>query len=245
MKSVAAKKLKPVSKPSVSKSKKVDPKASKAKVQKKPETKPLKTKPSKASAKPAKGKPAKVTKERPSAKKGVPEKQKSLKEKAKSGKAVDGELEIDEEDIEEEADLESVEAIVAEAQEAVDLTVEEDDETDRKVQLPSDLIVISDDDDDIPVQNLTISGATADPVKDYLKQIGKVALLNAELEVELAKRIEAGLFAEEKLATTKKLSPSERRDLNWVVKDGQRAKSHLLEANLRLDVSLAKRYTGR
>jgi RNA polymerase primary sigma factor len=82
-------------------------------------------------------------------------------------------------------------------------------------------------------------------VKDYLKQIGKVALLNAELEVELAKRIEAGLFAEEKLATSKNLAPAERRDLTWVVKDGARAKSHLLEANLRLVVSLAKRYTGR
>ncbi|NBW74110.1 MAG: RNA polymerase sigma factor, partial [Microbacteriaceae bacterium] len=89
------------------------------------------------------------------------------------------------------------------------------------------------------------TGATADPVKDYLKQIGKVALLNAELEVELAKRIEAGLFAEEKLATDKKMSRDMQRDLKWVVKDGQRAKSHLLEANLRLVVSLAKRYTGR
>ena len=239
-----SKKLKPATKVAPAKAKKVDPKTAKAKVQKKPESKPLKNKPSKVSAKPVKAKPAKVAKEKVGVKKAIPEKQKSLKEKAKSGKPGDPELEIDEEDIE-EADLESVEAIVAEAQEAVDLTVEEDDEADRKVQLPSDLIVISDDDDDIPVQNLTISGATADPVKDYLKQIGKVALLNAELEVELAKRIEAGLFAEEKLATTKKLSPSERRDLNWVVKDGQRAKSHLLEANLRLVVSLAKRYTGR
>lgn len=239
-----SKKLKPATKVAPAKAKKVDPKTGKAKVQKKPESKPLKNKPSKVSAKPVKAKPAKVAKEKVGVKKAIPEKQKSLKEKAKSGKPGDPELEIDEEDIE-EADLESVEAIVAEAQEAVDLTVEEDDEADRKVQLPSDLIVISDDDDDIPVQNLTISGATADPVKDYLKQIGKVALLNAELEVELAKRIEAGLFAEEKLATTKKLSPSERRDLNWVVKDGQRAKSHLLEANLRLVVSLAKRYTGR
>jgi RNA polymerase primary sigma factor len=239
-----SKKLKPATKVAPAKAKKVDPKTAKAKVQKKPVSKPLKNKPSKVSAKPFKAKPAKVAKEKVGVKKAIPEKQKSLKEKAKSGKPGDTEFEIDEEDIE-EADLESVEAIVAEAQEAVDLTVEEDDEADRKVQLPSDLIVISDDDDDIPVQNLTISGATADPVKDYLKQIGKVALLNAELEVELAKRIEAGLFAEEKLATTKKLSPSERRDLNWVVKDGQRAKSHLLEANLRLVVSLAKRYTGR
>ncbi len=212
-------------------------------------TKPAKTKPSKATAKPLKTKPAKPAPKVPAKKTAaVPEKQKTLKEKAKSGKPKDPELEgDDDEDIDEDVDLGSVEEIVAEAQEAVDITAEEDEDAESrsKVQLPSDLIVISDDDDDIPVQNLTISGATADPVKDYLKQIGKVALLNAELEVELAKRIEAGLFAEEKLATTKKLSPAERRDLNWVVKDGQRAKSHLLEANLRLVVSLAKRYTGR
>ena len=155
------------------------------------------------------------------------------------------EAEIDDEEIE----LEAVEDIVAEAVEAVDLTVVEEDHKDdpitESIQLPADALVLSDDDDDIPVQNLTISGATADPVKDYLKQIGKVALLNAELEVELAKRIEAGLFAEEKLATAKSLAPAERRDLTWVIKDGQRAKSHLLEANLRLVVSLAKRYTGR
>ena len=212
-------------------------------------TKPSKTKPSKATAKPLKTKPAKPAPKVPAKKTAaVPEKQKTLKEKAKSGKPSDPELEgDDDEDIDEDVDLGSVEEIVAEAQEAVDITAEDDEDAESrsKVQLPSDLIVISDDDDDIPVQNLTISGATADPVKDYLKQIGKVALLNAELEVELAKRIEAGLFAEEKLATTKKLSPAERRDLNWVVKDGQRAKSHLLEANLRLVVSLAKRYTGR
>ncbi|MFM1993444.1 MAG: hypothetical protein RL537_133 [Actinomycetota bacterium] len=195
-----------------------------------------------APAKPLKGKQLPVKKTA-----GVPEKQAGIKSKAKGAKPASAELEDDEdEEIDPEEDLTSVEEIVAEAQEAVDLTADEDEEPENaKPQLPSDLIVISDDDDDIPVQNLTISGATADPVKDYLKQIGKVALLNAELEVELAKRIEAGLFAEEKLATAKKLSPSERRDLNWVVKDGQRAKSHLLEANLRLVVSLAKRYTGR
>lgn len=153
----------------------------------------------------------------------------------------------DEED-EEEVELEPVEDIVAEAQEAVDLTAEDEAKEElatESIQLPADVLVLNNDDDDIPVQNLTISGATADPVKDYLKQIGKVALLNAELEVELAKRIEAGLFAEEKLSLAKNLSPQERRDLTWVVKDGQRAKSHLLEANLRLVVSLAKRYTGR
>jgi RNA polymerase primary sigma factor len=184
------------------------------------------------------------------------------KSKAKDSKAAPrksrkAKAEVDAEEGEDEEDIEegdSVEDIVSEAQEAVDLTAEDSDEDSDSskeetptgsIQIPADLMVLSDDDDDIPVQNLTISGATADPVKDYLKQIGKVALLNAELEVELAKRIEAGLFAEEKLATAKKLSPADRRDLNWVVKDGQRAKSHLLEANLRLVVSLAKRYTGR
>lgn len=101
------------------------------------------------------------------------------------------------------------------------------------------------DDDDAPAQQVVTAGATADPVKDYLKQIGKVALLNAEQEVELAKRIEAGLFADEKLAGNPKLEPKLRRELEWIASDGRRAKNHLLEANLRLVVSLAKRYTGR
>ncbi|WP_084258240.1 RNA polymerase sigma factor [Saccharomonospora iraqiensis] len=91
--------------------------------------------------------------------------------------------------------------------------------------------------------------ASADSVRAYLKQIGKVALLNAEEEVELAKRIEAGLYAAERIRVTEeegeKLSTQMRRDLKWIVRDGERAKSHLLEANLRLVVSLAKRYTGR
>jgi RNA polymerase primary sigma factor len=99
--------------------------------------------------------------------------------------------------------------------------------------------------EDEPQQQVTVAGATADPVKDYLKQIGKVALLNAEQEVELAKRIEAGLFAEEKLNSGTTLEPQLRRDLEWIAEDGRRAKNHLLEANLRLVVSLAKRYTGR
>jgi RNA polymerase primary sigma factor len=105
---------------------------------------------------------------------------------------------------------------------------------------------ISDADiEDEPQQQVTVAGATADPVKDYLKQIGKVALLNAEQEVQLAKRIEAGLFAEEKLNSGMALDPKLRRDLEWIAEDGRRAKNHLLEANLRLVVSLAKRYTGR
>ena len=159
----------------------------------------------------------------------------------------------EDEELDEVEDLVSVEEIVAEAASAIDLTVvddeheeEHEDEDKEKIVVPEGALVLSNrEEDDIPVQTTTITGATADPVKDYLKQIGKVALLNAELEVELAKRIEAGLFAEEKLATETKLSREAERDLKWVVKDGQRAKSHLLEANLRLVVSLAKRYTGR
>jgi RNA polymerase primary sigma factor len=106
--------------------------------------------------------------------------------------------------------------------------------------------VIGDDDEDAPAQQIAAAGATADPVKDYLKQIGKVPLLNAEQEVELAKRIEAGLFAEEKLALERTtLEFQVLDDLEWIAEDGRRAKNHLLEANLRLVVSLAKRYTGR
>nr|WP_238148824.1 RNA polymerase sigma factor [Serinicoccus sediminis] len=101
------------------------------------------------------------------------------------------------------------------------------------------------DDDDAPAQQVVTAGATADPVKDYLKQIGKVALLNAEQEVELAKRIEAGLFAEEKLNSGEKIEAKLKRELWWISNDGKNAKNHLLEANLRLVVSLAKRYTGR
>jgi RNA polymerase primary sigma factor len=110
----------------------------------------------------------------------------------------------------------------------------------------SEGFVLSDEDeDDAPAQQVAVAGATADPVKDYLKQIGKVPLLNAEQEVELAKRIEAGLFAEDKLASEDKLAPRLQRELEIIAEDGRRAKNHLLEANLRLVVSLAKRYTGR
>jgi RNA polymerase primary sigma factor len=106
-------------------------------------------------------------------------------------------------------------------------------------------VIRDDDEDDAPAQQVVTAGATADPVKDYLKQIGKVALLNAEQEVELAKRIEAGLFAEEKLNAGGKIDMKLKRELWWISQDGKNAKNHLLEANLRLVVSLAKRYTGR
>ena len=101
------------------------------------------------------------------------------------------------------------------------------------------------DDADEPEQQVLAAGATADPVKDYLKQIGKVALLNAEQEVDLAKRIEAGLFADEKNSDAKPPKAKDVPDFDWIAEDGRRAKNHLLEANLRLVVSLAKRYTGR
>ncbi len=125
----------------------------------------------------------------------------------------------------------------------------EDDSASRDEPLPTGALRLSmsDDEDEVPVYSAAITGATADPVKDYLKQIGKVALLNAEQEVELAMRIEAGLFAEEKLShmTDQEKRSQLGRELSWVARDGQRAKNHLLGANLRLVVSLAKRYTGR
>lgn len=106
--------------------------------------------------------------------------------------------------------------------------------------------VVSETEEDAPQQRaLNVVGATADPVKDYLKQIGKVALLNAAEEVDLATRIEAGLYAEHKVQEEEYTDVRLRRDMQLVIADGRRAKNHLLEANLRLVVSLAKRYTGR
>ncbi|MEO5919805.1 MAG: RNA polymerase sigma factor [Pseudolysinimonas sp.] len=158
--------------------------------------------------------------------------------------------------VEDDADTDDSEAVVVVADDAAAVTEEaaddsddDDDKAESGEEVPTGAIRISaaDDDDEVPVYSAAITGATADPVKDYLKQIGKVALLNAAEEVELAMRIEAGLFAEEKLSH---MSDAEKRsqlgrELSWVARDGQRAKSHLLGANLRLVVSLAKRYTGR
>ena len=107
-----------------------------------------------------------------------------------------------------------------------------------------------DADEEAPVsrreaEELALKAPTNDPVRMYLKEIGKVPLLTAEEEVDLAKRIEAGLFSSEKLATSKKLNDKMRRDLEWIERDGQLAKKKLVEANLRLVVSIAKRYVGR
>jgi RNA polymerase primary sigma factor len=164
----------------------------------------------------------------------------------------DGLVAIDADDVP-EAELEAVAVLEKdlEADIAVDIAeveAEADVEEEKPaVEAEEQGFTISDvDDTDEPVQTVTVAGATADPVKDYLKQIGKVPLLNAEQEVELAKRIEAGLFAEEKLnEPKKKFDKKMQRDLEWIAEDGRRAKNHLLEANLRLVVSLAKRYTGR
>jgi RNA polymerase primary sigma factor len=111
---------------------------------------------------------------------------------------------------------------------------------------PAAPLVSGDDAERRPAVRAAAADASVDPVKDYLKQIGKVPLLDAEQEVELAKRIEAGLFAEEKLAEgSGVLRADQSIDLEQVAEDGRRAKDHLVEANLRLVVSLARRYAGR
>ena len=154
-------------------------------------------------------------------------------------------IEIEEIEIDIEIDIEVAAEVEAEA-EAIIADDLSDVETAAAEIADADALVISDvDDTDEPVQQVITAGATADPVKDYLKQIGKVPLLNAEEEVDLAKRIEAGLFAEELLATRGPFKDRRQGDYEWIAEDGQRAKNHLLEANLRLVVSLAKRYTGR
>jgi RNA polymerase primary sigma factor len=194
---------------------------------------------------------------KPAAAKASPAKSKAAEEELDDEVQEDAEIEGDLEDGDDEATDDAAEeegsddAETPEAKEG-DSDEDSDDEegtTARDEPLPTGALRLSatDDEDEVPVYSAAITGATADPVKDYLKQIGKVALLNAEQEVELAMRIEAGLFAEEKLSL---MSDQEKRsqlgrELSWVARDGQRAKNHLLGANLRLVVSLAKRYTGR
>ena len=143
---------------------------------------------------------------------------------------------------------------------ADDDDVEDDeDEEEAKSKAPEQpkekgAYVVSDTDDEEeniipsgnPKRRVIAAGATADPVKDYLKQIGRVSLLNAEQEVDLSERIEAGLYAQHLLDTESDgMDFKRKRELKWAANDGKKAKDHLLEANLRLVVSLAKRYTGR
>jgi len=247
---------KPVAKKSASKTSSNKPKAKKATSKPSKVAKPTKVAKPVKPLKPAKAvKPAVPVKPVKGAKAAPAPKVKGDKGFAKVI-MVDGELvpvddveEVDPAELEAIAELEKeslaeLSEEIAEVEEA-----EESDEENTKTSATvdeSEAFVISDTDDaDEPTQKVTVAGATADPVKDYLKQIGKVALLNAEQEVELAKRIEAGLFAEEKIAAGGIKDRKLRKDLEWIAEDGQRAKNHLLEANLRLVVSLAKRYTGR
>jgi RNA polymerase primary sigma factor len=159
--------------------------------------------------------------------------------------AVEGEVpeDLESPDLE---DLEDVESEIAAA------AVEEIDEQEVNEREGKDSDFVWDEEESEALRQARKDAeltASADSVRAYLKQIGKVALLNAEEEVELAKRIEAGLYAAERVRaaedSAEKLTPQLRRDLRWIVRDGERAKNHLLEANLRLVVSLAKRYTGR
>ncbi|MFZ9927055.1 MAG: RNA polymerase sigma factor [Candidatus Nanopelagicaceae bacterium] len=170
---------------------------------------------------------------------------------AKTGSKV-AKAQVDGQDVElEEVDLEDLESLekelVSDNLEGVENIV--DAERKEKPVEPEDdragFTLTASEEDDLPAQTVVTAGATADPVKDYLKQIGRVPLLNAEQEVELAKRVEAGLFAEETLNSGSKFEKKLKRELDWIAEDGRRAKNHLLEANLRLVVSLAKRYTGR
>jgi RNA polymerase primary sigma factor len=268
---VAPKKAAPAKKTTASKAtagKAVAKKAAPAKAAKKAPAKPVaktaaaKTAAAKKNSVPAKKSAAKAPAKtaakpavKPSAKKSAPVA--PVKGAKKSAKAIKGDdIELDDEviDLDVEVVIDDVELAAAAVLE-VDLETELvadladiADEEDAKpaISADSDNLVISDvDDTDEPVQQVITAGATADPVKDYLKQIGKVPLLNAEEEVDLAKRIEAGLFAEELLATRGPFKDRRQGDYEWIAEDGQRAKNHLLEANLRLVVSLAKRYTGR
>ncbi|HYP74070.1 MAG TPA: RNA polymerase sigma factor [Microbacterium sp.] len=208
----------------------------------------------------AKAAPAKKTAARKPAAAKAPAKASAAKKAKSAATESDDEIEdeIDDEavidaDTKDDADDTDAEPAAKDAKKD-DADEDEDDDEEGTTKpafsepLPTGAIVISSsDDDEVPVYSTQITGATADPVKDYLKQIGKVPLLNAAEEVELAMRIEAGLFAEEKLShmTAAEKSNQLGLDLQWVARDGQRAKSHLLGANLRLVVSLAKRYTGR
>ena len=205
---------------------------------------PVKKAVAKKSAAPVK-KATSVAKADPKGATKAPKSSKATKVVAGDDAAIDleGEIVIDEVELAAAAVLE----VDLETELVADLAeIADNEDAAPAVVADSDHLIISDvDDTDEPVQQVITAGATADPVKDYLKQIGKVPLLNAEEEVDLAKRIEAGLFSEELLATRGPFKDRRQGDYEWIAEDGQRAKNHLLEANLRLVVSLAKRYTGR
>ncbi len=211
------------------------------------------TAPKKAAAPKAAAKPAAKTASAKPATKAPAKAKAAAKPETESDEAPEDGEELEDVDIDAEALTDDAEVDVA-ADTTEDVAEGDDEEgtpaapaakAEEESEDSAGFVYSDADDDDAPVQQVVTAGATADPVKDYLKQIGKVALLNAEQEVELAKRIEAGLFAEERLNAGITMEPKLRRELEWIAGDGRRAKNHLLEANLRLVVSLAKRYTGR
>ncbi|GLX00796.1 RNA polymerase principal sigma factor HrdB [Microtetraspora sp. NBRC 16547] len=211
---------------------------------------PAPKRPAAKKAAPAKKTAAPASKPKSTAPASGPESKAAKAEpKPKSSEADDDDIELDG-----DVELEDFELDVDDVEIEADSETEADADTEGEgeekaapvAHSEDEVLILTDDDDDAPVAQVAAAGATADPVKDYLKQIGKVPLLNAEQEVELAKRIEAGLFAEEQLASDGEQLPVDvRAELEWIAEDGRRAKNHLLEANLRLVVSLAKRYTGR
>ncbi|NLU81379.1 RNA polymerase sigma factor [Rhodococcus sp. HNM0569] len=192
---------------------------------------------------PAKKAAAKKTAAKKAPAKKAAKKTAAKKATAKQGEPGDGDAEVDMDDIDvADGDLAETDEV-----EVADDEVEEPSEKDKA---SGDFVWDEEESEALRQARKDAElTASADSVRAYLKQIGKVALLNAEEEVELAKRIEAGLYAtqlmQEFAEKGEKLPVAQRRDMNWICRDGNRAKNHLLEANLRLVVSLAKRYTGR
>ncbi|WP_431954570.1 RNA polymerase sigma factor [Nocardia lijiangensis] len=198
----------------------------------------------KAAAKKAPAKKAATKKAGPD---GEPGAEETIEDEALDLEDLD-DLEVDEGDLADEADL--ADDTAEDSAEEEEAGAEGTEEPSEKDKASGDFVWDEEESEALRQARKDAElTASADSVRAYLKQIGKVALLNAEEEVELAKRIEAGLYAAEKVRefaeAGEKLPVAMRRDFNWIVRDGNRAKNHLLEANLRLVVSLAKRYTGR
>lgn len=206
----------------------------------------------------AKKTPATKTPRKTTAKKSAPAKKEE--EQIEDDALDDEEAQVDDPDLDDfDDDLDDVDSDDDDLDDDEESEPEDDDDEDeeerKKPEEPKEkgAFVVRDDDDDEnltpsgnPKRRVIAAGATADPVKDYLKQIGRVSLLNAEQEVDLSERIEAGLYAQHLLDTeSDQMDFKRKRELKWAANDGRRAKDHLLEANLRLVVSLAKRYTGR
>lgn len=212
---------------------------------------------SKAAAKPAKKSKKASSKKKPSAKRADEGEHAEGETGGAQSAGVDSDVDMDDLDRDSDELDDSSDAEEADSdEEAEDSDDKDGTERPRGRNLTEDAIPASkgaftmkdSDESDEPAVRVHVAGATADPVKDYLKQIGKVPLLNAEEEVELARRIEAGLYAQHILESGSLDKAKDRmymRELKLISRDGQQAKNHLLEANLRLVVSLAKRYTGR